>query len=330
MPQTHLVPPDARPARADKALAQAFPEHSRMALQRAFEAALVRRNGSVISQKDTVRPGDALVFTMPEIQRSALRPAAIPLEILFEDRHLLALNKPAGMVVHPGAGTAENTLVHALLAHCAGELSGIGGVERPGIVHRLDRGTSGVMLVAKTDPAHRGLAAQFAARTVGKEYLALVEGVPSLLSGSIRKPIGRNPRQRHKMAVVEPGQGRLAHTDWEVVERWGDRAALLRCTIHTGRTHQIRVHLKAAGHGLIGDSVYGWKPDPRHPLPADRVMLHSEHLVFTHPVTGKTLDLRAPLPADFQAVLEVLRKENPGRPGHPFSSSSAATPQRRF
>jgi 23S rRNA pseudouridine1911/1915/1917 synthase len=311
MPQTHIVPPDARPARADKALAQAFPEHSRMALQRAFEAALVRRNGSVIAQKDTIRPGDTLVFTLPEIRRSALRAAAIPLEILFEDRHLLALNKPAGMVVHPGAGTAEDTLVHALLAHCAGELSGIGGVERPGIVHRLDRGTSGVMLVAKTDPAHRGLAAQFAARAVGKEYLALVEGVPSLLSGSIRKPIGRNPRQRHKMAVVEAGQGRAAHTDWEVVERWGDRAALLRCTIHTGRTHQIRVHLKAAGHGLIGDTVYGWKPDPRHPLPAGRVMLHSEHLVFTHPVTGKTLDLRAPLPPDFSALIEVLRKLEP-------------------
>jgi len=309
MALTYTVPPDARPARADKALAGAFPEHSRVALQRAFEASLVRRNGSAISKSDTIRAGDNLVFSMPEIRPLDLKAAAIPLDILFEDRHLLALNKAAGMVVHPGAGTAENTLVHALLAHCAGELSGIGGVERPGIVHRLDRGTSGAMLVAKTDKAHRGLAAQFAARSVSKEYLALVEGVPALLSGSIRKPIGRNPRQRHKMTVVETEHGgRDAHTDWQLVERFGDRAALLRCTIHTGRTHQIRVHLKAAGHVLIGDAVYGWKSDGRLPLEPGRVMLHAGHLVVAHPVTGKTLDLRAPLPEDFTVMMKALRK----------------------
>ena len=307
---THIVPPDARPARADKALARAFPEHSRVALQRAFEAALVRRNGSAIAKSDTIQAGDTLVFSMPEIRHSELKAAAIPLDVLFEDRHLLALNKPAGMVVHPGAGTAENTLVHALLAHCAGELSGIGGVERPGIVHRLDRGTSGAMLVAKTDQAHRGLAAQFAARSVSKEYLALVEGVPELLSGSIRKPIGRNPRQRHKMTVVETEHGgRDAHTDWQVVERFGDRAALVRCTIHTGRTHQIRVHLKAAGHVLIGDAAYGWKSDGRPPGDPGRVMLHAEHLVVAHPITGKTLDLRAPLPEDFKGMIAALRRQ---------------------
>jgi 23S rRNA pseudouridine1911/1915/1917 synthase len=230
------------------------------------------------------------------------------------------------MVVHPGAGTAENTLVHALLAHCAGELSGIGGVERPGIVHRLDRETSGAMLVAKTDKAHRGLAEQFAARSVRKEYLALVAGAPALLSGSIRKRIGRNPRQRHKMSVVEPEQrGRDAHTDWQVVERFGDRAALVRCTIHTGRTHQIRVHLKAAGHGLIGDVTYGWKADPRLPRQPGRVMLHAEHLVVTHPVTGRMLDLRAPLPEDFTEMMAALRRQ-----AHALASASAATPQRRL
>lgn len=310
MPPTHIVPQGARPARADKTLAGAFPEHSRVALQRAFEAGLVRRGGSVIAKSDTVRAGDTLVFSMPVIKRSELKAASIPLDILFEDRHLLALNKPAGMVVHPGAGTAANTLVHALLAHCAGELSGVGGVERPGIVHRLDRGTSGAMLVAKTDKAHRGLAAQFAARSVTKEYLALVEGVPELLSGSIRKAIGRNPRQRHKMTVVETEHGgRDAHTDWQVVERFGDRAALLRCTLHTGRTHQIRVHLKAAGHVLIGDATYGWKSGGRLPGEPGRVMLHAEHLVVAHPVTGKTLDLRAPLPEDFRAMIDGLRSQ---------------------
>ena len=315
MTSTHTVPPDARRTRADKVLAAAFPGHSRMALQRAFDAGLVRRRGQTIGQKAIVLAGDVLEFSLPETVPSVLRAVKIPLEILFEDRHLLALNKPAGMVVHPGAGTAEDTLVHALLAHCAGTLSGIGGVERPGIVHRLDRETSGVMLVAKTDAAHRGLAEQFAARRVQKEYLALVAGAPGLLSGSIRKPIGRNPRQRHKMTVVETALGgRDAHTDWQVAESFGDVATLVRCTIHTGRTHQIRVHLKFSGHVLIGDTTYGWKRDPRLPREPGRVMLHAEHLVVTHPATGKVLDLRAPLPKDFSAMLQALRKLRPVPP----------------
>ena len=240
---------------------------------------------------------------------SELRPVDIPLDVIFEDRHMLAVNKPAGMVVHPGAGTREDTLVHALLAHCGDSLSGIGGVQRPGIVHRLDRETSGLILVAKSDAAHRGLAAQFSGRTLKKEYLALVGGAPRLLSGSIRKPIGRNPAQRHKMAVAEDGQpGRDAHTDWAVVEKFGDVAALVRCTIHTGRTHQIRVHLKSLGHILLGDEVYGWKPNAKLTRQPERVMLHAEHLIFTHPVTGKTLELRAPLSKDFAAQLAQLRK----------------------
>jgi 23S rRNA pseudouridine1911/1915/1917 synthase len=209
--------------------------------------------------------------------------------------------------VHPGAGTGEDTLVHALLSHCEGELSGIGGVERPGIVHRLDRETSGVMLVAKTDAAHRGLSEQFSERSLQKEYLALVTGAPSLLSGSIRKAIGRNTSHRHKMAVVEDG-GRDAHTDWEVVEKFGSIATLVRCIIHTGRTHQIRVHMKSLGHILLGDEVYGWKKDPRLPKQPARVMLHAEHLIVTHPITGKTLDLRAPLPKDFKAMVAALKK----------------------
>ena len=307
--RVYLHPPDARRVRADKALAAAFPEFSRVAIQRSFDAGLVKRGGQVLSRDTVLLPGETLTIGFPETRAPELRPVEIPLDILYEDKHLVAINKAAGMVVHPGAGTGEDTLVHALLAHCSGSLSGIGGVERPGIVHRLDRETSGVMLVAKTDAAHRALSAQFSERSLHKEYLALVQGVPPLLSGSITKAIGRNPQHRHKMTVRDVGEGgRDAHTDWERVETFGEQAALLRCTIHTGRTHQIRVHLKHLGHVIIGDDVYGWKPDPRFPaLTADRVMLHAEHLVVTHPTSGRSLDLRAPLPRDFQTLLQVLR-----------------------
>ncbi|MCS6242647.1 MAG: RluA family pseudouridine synthase [Opitutus sp.] len=305
----YTVPPDSSRARADKVLATAFPEHSRVAFQRSLDAGLVTLNGKVIDRSAEVVAGDELIFTFPDVKPTELRAVDIPLEVVFEDKHLLAINKAAGMVVHPGAGTGEDTLVHALLSHCEGELSGIGGVERPGIVHRLDRDTSGIMLVAKTDAAHRGISEQFAARTSHKEYLALVDGVPGLLSGSLRKPIGRNPTQRHKMAVVEGPGGRDAHTDWVRVEAFGGNlAALMRCTIHTGRTHQIRVHMKSLGHILLGDVIYGWKPSPRLPAQPTRMLLHAEHLVVTHPVTGKVLDLRAPLPKDFDKMLKGLRK----------------------
>ncbi|HEU5078398.1 MAG TPA: RluA family pseudouridine synthase [Opitutaceae bacterium] len=306
---SYTVGPEVRRARADKILASAFPEHSRTAIQRAFDAGLVTVNGAAIKRDHAVSAGDVVEFSLPDTRPSELKAVDIPLDVLFEDKHLLAINKAAGMIVHPGAGTGEDTLVHALLAHCEGELSGIGGVERPGIVHRLDRETSGVMLVAKTDAAHRGLSEQFSERSLEKQYLALVSGAPSLLSGSIKKPIGRNQAQRHKMTVVEAEQGgRDAHTDWEVVEKFAGVAALIRCTIHTGRTHQIRVHMKSAGHVLMGDVVYGWKPDPRVTLQPERVMLHAEHLVVRHPVTGKSLDLRAPMPEDMTNVIAGLRE----------------------
>jgi 23S rRNA pseudouridine1911/1915/1917 synthase len=310
-PITYLVPVGIRRVRADKILAHAFPEHSRVAFQRALDAGLVTQGARVLDRSAEVSTGDEVAFAFPEVKPAELRAVKIPLDVIFEDKHLLVLNKAPGMVVHPGAGTGEDTLVHALLAHCKGGLSGIGGVERPGIVHRLDRETSGVMVVAKTDAAHRGLAEQFATRTSHKQYLALVDGVPGLMSGSIRKPIGRNPTQRHKMAVVEVEKGgRDAHTDWERVEAFGgDLASLIRCTIHTGRTHQIRVHLKALGHILLGDVIYGWKDSPRLPIQPTRVMLHAEHLLMTHPITGKPLDARAELPKDFDKLLKALRKE---------------------
>jgi 23S rRNA pseudouridine1911/1915/1917 synthase len=301
---SYLVPPQIRKARADKVLAGAFREHSRAALQRAFEAGLVRRNGRVMAKSDEVTAGETLEFVLPEVVPTELNPVAIPLNVLYEDEHLLAVNKAAGMVVHPGVGTGEDTLVHALLAHCAGGLSGVGGIERPGIVHRLDKGTSGVLLVAKNDAAHRGLSEQFAGRQLRKEYLALVAGVPRLRSGMIERAISRHPVHRERMPVGEGG--RPARTDWEIVEAFGGRAALVRCRIHSGRTHQIRVHLKSIGHPLIGDTTYGWKADPHLPDPG-RVMLHAERIAFLHPVTARPLDLRAPLPADFTNLLATLR-----------------------
>lgn len=321
MSTLYHVPEGIRRLRADKALALSHPEHSRVAFHRAFDAGLVTRSGRAISRDTAVAGGDVIEFSFPPTKPAELKAVDIPLDVLFEDQHLLAVNKSAGMIVHPGAGTGEDTLVHALLAHCGDSLSGIGGVERPGIVHRLDRETSGIILVAKTDAAHRGLSEQFSERALQKEYLALVAGAPALMSGSIRKAIGRNPTQRHKMAVVETQDGgRDAHTDWEVVERFGAVATLLRCAIHTGRTHQIRVHLKSLGHLILGDVVYGWKPDPRLKVQPARVMLHAEHLIFEHPVTHRSVDLKAPLPADMRAMVAQLRK---------LASASAAAQHRK-
>ena len=309
MTTTYTLPEGIRQLRADKALALSHRDHSRVAFHRAFDAGLVKLHGRVIGRDTPVAGGDVLEFSFPDLKPAELKAVDIHLDVLFEDKHLLAVNKASGMIVHPGAGTGEDTLVHALLAHCKGGLSGIGGVERPGIVHRLDRETSGIILVAKTDKAHRGLAEQFSERALEKEYFALVAGAPGLMSGSIRKAIGRNKQHRHKMAVVEEEQGgRDAHTDWEVVERFGQIATLVRCTIHTGRTHQIRVHLKSLGHIVLGDDVYGWKPDPRLPHQPERVMLHAEHLVFEHPISHKRIDLHAPIPEDMAAMLTQLRK----------------------
>ena len=304
--QSYTVPEGIRRMRADKALADGFPEHSRTALQRAFDAGLVTLRGAAIKRDHAVAAGDVIAFAFPDVAPAELKAVAIPLDVLYEDKHMLAVNKAPGMVVHPGAATGEDTLVHALLAHCAGSLSGIGGVERPGIVHRLDKETTGVIVVAKSDAAHRALADQFATRSLKKEYVALVAGVPQLLSGTIDRAIARHPIHRHRMTVGEGGKP--ARTAWERAEAFGDVAALVRCQIFTGRTHQIRVHLKSLGHPILGDALYGWKADPRMPVQPERVMLHAEHLVLAHPISGKELDLRAPLPPDFQRLIKALRK----------------------
>ena len=310
MLQTYTVPEGVRRLRADKALALAFPEHSRTALQRAFDAGRVTARGAAIGRDYMVEGGDMLEFSFPDVMPTELKAVDIPLDVLFEDKHMLAVNKAAGMIVHPGAATGEDTLVHALLAHCADSLSGIGGVERPGIVHRLDKETTGVIVVAKTDKAHRALADQFATRTLKKEYVALVAGVPQLLSGTIDGAISRHPTHRHKMTIGEGGK--LAKTAWERIDTFGTIGAMMRCQIFTGRTHQIRVHMKSLGHPILGDALYGWKEDERLAKQPERVMLHAEHLVLAHPVSGKEMDLRAPLPKDFSAMIKVLRKAAAG------------------
>ena len=304
--QSYTVPEGTRRERADKLLAAAFPEHSRVAWQRALEAGLVKRAGVALDKKDELRAGDTVEFSFAETVPSELKAADIALDVLYEDEHLLVVNKAAGMVVHPGAGTGDDTLVHALLGHCEGSLSGVGGVERPGIVHRLDKETTGVIVVAKSDAAHRGLSEQFAERHLHKEYLALVTGVPRLMSGRIESSISRHPIHRHKMTTGEGGKP--ARTDWTREKAFAPHAALMRCHILTGRTHQIRVHMKSIGHSILGDAIYGWKDSAPLPMRPPRVMLHAEFLRFDHPVTARTLEMRAPLPADFTAMIAALEK----------------------
>ena len=223
----------------------------------------------------------------------------IPLSVLYEDEHLIVVDKPAGMVVHPAVGNPDGTLVNALLHHCD-DLSGIGGEERPGIVHRLDKDTSGCMIIAKSDIAHHGLAEQFQSRSLEKTYLAIVAGRPRMLSGSVRAPIARHHLHRQRMTVVEPGKGKEAHTDWKCLASWkrpGTEMSLIECRLHTGRTHQIRVHLKHIGLALAGDAVYG------KPLDLPRQMLHAWRIGFRHPVTGGAMRFTAPIPSDFVGAI---------------------------
>ncbi len=300
----YTVPEGTRKTRADKLLADAFPQHSRSDFHRAFEAALVRLGDEPIAKNRKLSEGDRIEFEMPEVARCEMGPIDMGLSAVFEDEHLVVVDKPSGLVTHPGAGPPEPTLAHGLLFHCQGQLSGIGGVERPGIVHRLDRETSGLIMAAKNDVAHRALSELFQSRSLLKEYLALATGHPELKSGTIRKPIERNPSQRHKMRVCQEGHGREAHTDWKVEGLYEGGYSLIRCRIHTGRTHQIRVHLRSLGHSILGDTVYGYRALPRLPIAPDRVMLHAAHLAFTHPITGEDLDLEAPLPAGFAPYVD--------------------------
>jgi 23S rRNA pseudouridine1911/1915/1917 synthase len=295
--------------RLDTYLRGVFPAVSRGAIQRLIEQGHIKVDGKKVKPTHPPRAGEKVEVYWPEARPAEAQPEEMPLEILFEDKDLLVLNKAAGLVVHPAAGNEEHTLVNALLHHCEGELSGIGGVARPGIVHRLDKDTSGCLVVAKNDAAHTALAEQFAGRTLEKVYHAIVCGEVARDEGEIRAAIARHPTHRKRMAVTD-GSGREAWTSYRVLERLRG-ATLMEALLHTGRTHQIRVHFQHIGHPVAGDSTYGGRPNQRLAeltgYTAPRQMLHARKITFMHPRKKKKLSFEAPWPEDFREALEKLK-----------------------
>ena len=313
---TATVAADDDGRRLDKWLAGALPGLSRSRLKALILDGRVSRDGQTISDPNTpVKPGQQYSVAEPPPAPATPQPQDIPLTIVYEDDDLLVVDKPAGMTVHPAPGSPDGTLVNALLHHCGDSLSGIGGVARPGIVHRIDKDTSGLMVVAKTDLAHQGLSAQFAAHSLERAYQAVVWGVPAPPHGTVEGPIGRHPVQRKKMAVVHRG-GKPAVTRYKVLRAFGLRAALIECRLETGRTHQIRVHMTESGHPLIGDPVYGrarpaaLKDCPEAARQAvlsfPRQALHAYLIGFDHPRSGKTLRFQINLPLDISNLIYSL------------------------
>jgi 23S rRNA pseudouridine1911/1915/1917 synthase len=296
--------------RLDTFLRAQFPAVSRGTIQRLIEQGHITVNGEKAKPTHAPRAGERIHVYWPEARPAEARAEDIPLQIIYEDKHLLVLNKAPGMVVHPAAGNEEHTLVNALLHHCKGQLSGIGGVARPGIVHRLDKDTSGCLVVAKNDPTHLALSAQFAERSLDKTYLAIVCGSLPHATGEIRAAIARHPSHRKRMAVTEDA-GRDAWTSYRVIEHLS-HATFVRATLHTGRTHQIRVHFQHIGFPIVGDETYGARQNRRLKeltrFAASRVMLHAHQLEFVHPRTKRKRKFEAPLPEDFQRTLNALRK----------------------
>jgi 23S rRNA pseudouridine1911/1915/1917 synthase len=300
------VTPELVGARLDQAVAGRLPGVSRAQVRRLIESGAVTVSGERAKPSHRLRLGELVRAEVPEPVPARLEGEPIPLDVVYEDAHLLVLDKPAGLVVHPASAHREGTLVHALLYHCR-DLSGIGGVLRPGIVHRLDKGTSGLLVVAKTDAAHHGLQAQFAAHSVEREYLALVRGVPRAEGGSIDAPIGRH-RGDPKRFTARRGRlrsPREARTHWTVERRFRE-FALLRVRLETGRTHQIRVHLASVGLPVAGDPVYGGGRSVASELGLRRQALHAAVLGFEHPALGRRLRFESSLPADLARVLEGL------------------------
>jgi 23S rRNA pseudouridine1911/1915/1917 synthase len=302
-------------ARADKAIAEALPSLSRSRVQALISQGCIQwADGRTLDSSSTKIPaGSALILHLPPVEEMNLTPENIPLEIVYEDVDLLVVNKPAGMSVHPAPGSMHGTLVHALLHHCGDSLSGIGGVARPGIVHRIDKDTTGLLVVAKHDEAHKHLSAQLADRSLSRRYAALVWGQPPQAEGTIDAPIARHPKLRQQMAIVQGGKQAITH--YQLRESFYGRASLVECRLETGRTHQIRVHMKHLGHPLLGDTTYGGKIPHKTPesiLTAlnafPRQALHAFQLTLTHPRLGKKLRCEAPLPADMQALMAALRQ----------------------
>jgi 23S rRNA pseudouridine1911/1915/1917 synthase len=299
--QQHLtITTELAGERLDKALATLAEELSRARVQALLEAGHIT---PAREPKYKVKAGEEYIITLPTPAPSHMLAEDLPLEVVFEDEDVLVLNKPAGLVVHPAAGHASGTLVNALLHHSKGALSGIGGVERPGIVHRLDKDTSGLMVVAKNDVAHRALSAQFADRTLSRTYLAVVWGLPQPLKGRIEAPIARDPKHRQRMAVV--ATGKPAATRYETIKPLSV-ASLVRCTLETGRTHQVRVHMAHIKCPLLGDPVYGGRR--KAPLGFSRQALHAAALKFIHPKSDKEMQFEAPLPADMVGLISALEK----------------------
>ena len=299
--------------RPDKFLAELFPDVNRSRIQRAIEYGEILINGVPVVKKQRFEPGDHVKLILPPLTSDVPQAVSIPLDVVFEDEEIIVVNKAPGMVTHPGNGTGEDTLVHALLAHCGGKLSRINGEDRPGIVHRLDKDTSGLIVAAKTDVACRRLIDTFKSRELTKEYLALACGCPDKQSGTIETGIARHPTRRTRMSVVD--DGKEARTDWEVK---ASRApvTLFRCHIHTGRTHQIRVHLSHLGHPIIGDRLYGFHPSRISglKLKAARPLLHAWRLAFSHPVTQEALQFEISPPTDFNPWVEWIYEGHSSSP----------------
>jgi len=303
-----VIPGDGQ--RLDKALAEVsgLSRERVKALLGEGRVTLAGKTAAQASQK--VTGSTAFRIAVPEAIPAEAEAQDIPLTIVFEDDHLIVVDKPAGLVVHPAAGNLDGTLVNALLHHCKGQLSGIGGVARPGIVHRIDKDTSGLLVVAKTDIAHEGLARQFADHSIIRAYNAVVAGHPVPPAGTVRGAIARSATNRKKMAIVEDGRGKHAVTHYRTLELL-DSAALVECRLETGRTHQVRVHMASIGHALLGDPAYGRTPSRLRPilsaLSFQRQALHARELGFVHPVTQETVRFDSPLPADLGALIEELR-----------------------
>lgn len=302
--------PDHSGWRLDRALADALPTLSRERLKSLIRSGAVEAAGGPARDPAVkVSGSETFRIAVPDAEPPHNEAQDIPLNIVFEDEHLLVVDKPAGMVVHPAAGNYDGTLVNALLHHCGQSLSGIGGVARPGIVHRIDKDTSGLMLVAKTDVAHVALAKQFAAHSIDRRYLAIVAGIPRFANGTVDAPLARSPANRKKIAVVEDGRGKGAVTHWTRLQVLKD-AALVECRLETGRTHQVRVHMASIGHPLLGDPVYG-RPLKGHrgllnELNFHRQALHAAELGFTHPVTKNRLSFASGIPSDMQELFTAL------------------------
>jgi 23S rRNA pseudouridine1911/1915/1917 synthase len=295
--------------RLDRALAAAVPTLSRERLKALIRSGALAE-GKVRDPAIKVKGGETFTLAVPAPEPAHNEAQDIPLTIAFEDEHLLVVDKPAGLVVHPAAGNRDGTLVNALLHHCGGSLSGIGGVARPGIVHRIDKDTSGLLVVAKTDVAHEGLARQFAAHSIDRRYLAIVNAVPKTASGTVDAPLARSSANRKKITIVEEGRGKRAVTHWKRLNALKD-AALVECRLETGRTHQVRVHMASIGHSLLGDPVYGRGKSVHrqllNQLDFHRQALHAAGLGFTHPVTKARLSFESPLPSDMQELFTALR-----------------------